>query len=169
MAKKKGGKLGIILIIVLLVFLLILFSVGFYLLYNTIKKGNTNNEAVTVVVEEKVDREDIIIFPVGEEAIITNLLKGPDGKTHVIKIKVNLGINASKKNKKEADKLIEILNAQTVVIEDTILGICRNKTYEELERNDAQAVIADEIHLKLSEVFQTNLIAEVIINQLVFE
>lgn len=168
MAKKKGGKVGIILIIVLLIFLLILFSVGFFLLYKTIQKGN-DGENVTVVVEEKVDREDISIFPVGEEAIITNLLKGPDGKKHVIKIKVNLGIDSSKKNKKEAAKLIEVLNAQTVVIEDTILGICRNKTYEELERNDAQAVLADEIHLQLSEVFKTNLIAEVIINQLVFE
>ncbi len=168
MAKKKGGKVGIILIIVLLIVLLVLFSLGFFLLYKTIQKGNTS-ETVTVLVEDKVDREDILIFSVGEEAIITNLLKGPDGKKHVIKIKVNLGIDSSKKHKKDAAKLIEVLTSQTVVIEDTILGICRNKTYEELERNDAQALLADEIHSKLSEVFKTNLIAEVIINQLVFE
>lgn len=169
MAKKKGGKIGIILIILLLVVLLILFSVGFFLLYKTIQKGNEPKEPVKVVVEEKIDREDITIFSVGDQAMVTNLLEGPDGKKHVIKLKVSLGIDSSKKNKKNADKLIEVLTAQTVVIEDTILGICRNKTIEELKRNDAQALLADEIKLRLSEIFDTNLIAEVIINEILHE
>ncbi|MDE6357156.1 MAG: flagellar basal body-associated FliL family protein, partial [Eubacteriales bacterium] len=149
--------------------LLISFGVGFFLLWNTMQKGNGTTEITTVVVEEKLDRKDIAIFPIGESAIITNLLEGPDGKKHVIKVKVNLGINASKDNKKEADSLIETLTAQTVFLEDTILGICRNKTYEELKRNDAQQLLADEIHLKLSEAFDTKLIAEVIINELLFD
>lgn len=164
----KKNKVGIILIIVLLIALLISFGVGFFLLWNTMKKGD-NVELTPIVVEEKLDRKDIAIFPIGESAIITNLLEGPDGRKHVIKIKVNLGINASKDNKKEADALIETLTAQTVFLEDTILGICRNKTYEELKRNDAQALLADEIHLKLSEAFDTKLIAEVIINELLFD
>ncbi len=162
------NKVGMILIIVLLVALLILFGVGFFLLYTTMQKGNST-EPNPVIVEEKIDRKDITIFPIGESAIITNLLEGPDGKKHVIKIKVNLGINTSKDTKKEADSLIETLTAQTVFLEDTILGICRNKTFEELKRNDAQAVLSDEIHLKLSDAFDTKLIAEVIINELILE
>lgn len=165
----KKNKIGMILIIVLLIALLILFGVGFYLLWSTMQKGNNIEPGPTVVVEEKLDRKDIAIFPIGESSIITNLLEGPDGKKHVIKIKVNLGINSSKDNKKEADALIETLTAQTVFLEDTILGICRNKTYEELKRNDAQAVLADEIYLKLSEAFDTKLIAEVIINELLLD
>lgn len=162
------NKVGMILIIVLLVALLILFGVGFFLLYTTMQKGNKVEE-VPVVVEEKLDRNDIIIFPIGDEAIVTNLLEGPDGKKHVIKIKVNLGINASKKNKKEADALIATLTAQTVFLQDTVLGICRNKTFEELKRNDAQALLANEILLKLSDAFNTKLIAEVIINELILD
>lgn len=165
----KKNKIGIILIIVLLVALLILFGVGFYLLYSTMQKGNNTEEIAPIVVEEKLDRKDIAIFPIGESAIITNLLEGPDGKKHVIKVKVNLGINSSKDNKKEADELIATLTAQSVFLEDTILGICRNKTYEELKRNDAQELLADEIHLKLSEAFDTKLIAEVIINELLVD
>ncbi|MDE6182723.1 MAG: flagellar basal body-associated FliL family protein [Eubacteriales bacterium] len=165
----KKNKVGIILIIVLLIALLISFVVGFFLLLNTMKKGDSTAELTPIVVEEKVDRKDIAIFPIGESAIITNLLEGPDGKKHVIKVKVNLGINASKDNKKEADELIQTLTAQTFFLEDTILGICRNKTYEELKRNDAQELLADEIHLKLSEAFDTKLIEEVIINQLLFD
>lgn len=161
------NKIGMILIIVLLVVLLILFGVGFFLLYTTIQKGDEKEEPV--VVEQKIDRKDITIFPIGEEAIVTNLLDGPDGKKHVIKIKVNLGINTSKDTKKDAEELITTLTAQTVFLEDTILGICRNKTFEELKRNDAQAVLANEIHLRLSEAFETNLIAEVIINQLILD
>lgn len=162
------NKVGMILIIVLLVALLILFGVGFFLLYTTMQKGNKVEEA-PIVVEEKLDRNDIIIFPIGDEAIVTNLLEGPDGKKHVIKIKVNLGVNASKKNKKEADALIATLTAQTVFLQDTVLGICRNKTFEELKRNDAQALLANEILLKLSDAFDTKLIAEVIINELILD
>lgn len=162
------NKVGMILIIVLLVALLILFGVGFFLLYTTMQKGNKVEEA-PIVVEEKLDRNDIIIFPIGDEAIVTNLLEGPDGKKHVIKIKVNLGVNASKKNKKDADALIATLTAQTVFLQDTVLGICRNKTFEELKRNDAQALLANEILLKLSDAFDTKLIAEVIINELILD
>ena len=162
------NKVGMILIIVLLVALLILFGVGFFLLYTTMQKGNKVEE-VPIVVEEKLDRNDIIIFPIGDEAIVTNLLEGPDGKKHVIKIKVNLGVNASKKNKKEADALITTLTAQTVFLQDTVLGICRNKTFEELKRNDAQALLANEILLKLSDAFDTKLMAEVIINELILD
>lgn len=164
----KKNKIGMILIIVLLIALLILFGVGFFLLYTTMKKGSSV-EPTPIVVEQKLDRKDITILPIGESAIITNLLEGPDGRKHVIKIKVNLGINSSKSNKKEADALIQTLTAQTVFLEDTILGICRNKTYEELKRNDAKAVLSDEIHLKLSDAFDTKLIAEVIINELLFD
>lgn len=162
------NKVGMLLIIILLVVLLILFGVGFFLIYTTIKKGNEVQE-VPVATEQTVERKDIQIFPIGENPIITNLLDGPDGKKHVIKVKVNLGINASKKTKKEAEELIATLTAQTVFLEDTILGICRNKTYEELNRNDAQALLANEIHLKLSEAYGTNLIVEVIINELVLD
>lgn len=162
------NKLGVILIIVLLIVLLLSFGVGFFLLYKTIQKGSKIEQDVPVV-ENKVDRKDIAIFPVGDSSIITNLLEGPDGKKHVIKLKVNLGINSSKKEKKKSEALKTTLGEQVVFLEDVVIGICRNKTFEELRRNDAQFLLANEIRQKLSEAFDTNLITEVIINELILD
>lgn len=162
------NKLGVILIIVLLVILLLSFGVGFFLLYKTIQKGSKVEQEVPVV-ENKIDRKDISIFPVGENSIVTNLLEGPDGKKHVIKIKVNLGINSGKKEKKKSEALKTLLSEQVVFVEDVIIGICRNKTFEELRRNDAQFLLANEIQKKLAEAFDTELISEVIINELILD
>lgn len=163
------NKLGVILIIVLLVILLLSFGVGFFLLYKTIQKGSKTDQQEVPVVENKIDRKDIAIFPVGENSIVTNLLEGPDGQKHVIKIKVNLGINSGKKEKKKSEALKTLLSEQVVFLEDVIIGICRNKTFEELRRNDAQFLLANEIQKKLSEAFDTELIAEVIINELILD
>lgn len=158
------NKLGMILIIVLLVVLLILFAVGFTFLYKAMNK--TEEAPVNeVVVEETLPLSDIINFPIGDP-IITNLLEGPDQKRHVIKISVSLGINNSKKVSKETAKLTPVLEAQKPVIKDIIIGVCRSKTFEELNQTDARAVLKQEILLKLQEAFDTELIVEAYIDDI---
>lgn len=161
------NKIGMILIIILLVALLVLFAVGFAFLYKAMNKANdgTDNK---IIVEQMVSIEDIVNFSIGEP-IVTNLLEGPDKKEHVIKLSVNLGINSSKENAKEAEKLLTTLDLQKTVIKDIIIGICWNKTYEELKATDARSVLKDEILLKLKEAFETNLIVDVYIDEILFQ
>ncbi|WP_317367325.1 flagellar basal body-associated FliL family protein [uncultured Tyzzerella sp.] len=161
------NKMGMVLIIILLVALLVLFAVGFVFLYKAMNKANdgTDNK---IVVEQMVSVEDIKTFPLGEP-IITNLLEGPDKKEHVIKLSVNLGVNASKDNAKDAEKLLTTLDLQRTVIKDIVIGICWNKTYEELKSTDARSVLKDEILLKLKETFETNLIVDVYIDEILFQ
>lgn len=156
------NKMGMTLIILLLVVLLVLFAVGFGFLYKAMTKTNNDTDS-NIVVEHTVPIGDITVFTLGE-TIITNLLKGPDQKEHVIKISVNLGINASKDTSKEATKLISTLELQKTVIKDTVIDICRNKTYEEMEMTNAEAVVKDEILASLQETFETNLIVDVYID-----
>ncbi|WP_250278427.1 flagellar basal body-associated FliL family protein [[Clostridium] colinum] len=158
------NKVGMILIIVLLVILLVLFAVGFGFLYKAMNKANQGDEA-NVVVQQELKIEDITNFPIGDP-IVTNLLEGPDKKTHVIKINVSLGINTSKDTAKDAEKLIPTLEAQKPVIKDTVIGICRSKTYEELNMTDARVVLKNEILLKLQEIFSTDLIVDVYVDEI---
>lgn len=162
---KSGNKIGMILIIVLLVALLVLFAVGFAFLYKAMNKANEGGET-NVVVEQQLAIEDITNFPLGD-VIVTNLLEGPDKKEHVIKLTVSsLGINNSKDTSKEAGKLIPTLEAQKPIIKDTIIGICRSKTYEELNMTDARVVLKNEILVKLKEIFSTDLIVDVYIDEI---
>lgn len=158
------NKIGMILIISLLVILLVLFAVGFAFLY---KAMNTSSEEsnTNVVVEQELPIEDITNFSIGDP-IVTNLLKGPDKKDHVVKISASLGINTSKDTSKDATKLMATLDAQKPVIKDIIIGVCRSKTYEELNVTDARIIFKQEILLKLQETFATNLIVDVYIDEI---
>ena len=154
------NKMGMILIILLLVILLVLFAVGFAFLYKAMNKTNEGGEA-NVTTQQVLAIEDITPFSVGEP-IVTNLLKGPDNKEHVIKISVNLGVNTSK----EGEALLSTLETQRVVVKDTIVGICSNKTYEELSVSDARTLLKNEILVKMQEVFATDLIVDVYIDEM---
>lgn len=161
------NKIGMILIIVLLVTLLVLFAVGFAFLYKAMNKANEGPNS-NITVEQIIPIEDIANFSVGDP-IVTNLLEGPDKKEHVVKLSVNLGINASKETAKDAEKLMTTLETQKSVIKDIIIGVCRSKTYEELKTTDAQGVFKEEILLKAQETFATNLIVDVYIDEIFFQ
>ncbi len=158
------NKIGMILIIVLLVSLLILFAVGFTFLYKAMNKANEGG-GNNIIVQQELSMEDIKNFSIGDP-IVTNLLKGQDKKDHVVKIDVSLGINTSKDTSKESKELIATLEEQKPVIKDIIIGVCRSKTYEELNVTDARVVFKDEILLKLQETFDTNLIVDVYIGEI---
>ena len=160
----EKNKIGMILIIVLLVSLLILFAVGFTFLYKAMNKANEGG-GNNIIVQQELSMEDIKNFSIGDP-IVTNLLKGQDKKDHVVKIDVSLGINTSKDTSKESEELIATLEEQKPVIKDIIIGVCRSKTYEELNVTDARVVFKDEILLKLQETFATNLIVDVYIGEI---
>ena len=160
----RKNKIGMILIIVLLVSLLILFAVGFTFLYKAMNKANEGG-GNNIIVQQELSMEDIKNFSIGDP-IVTNLLKGQDKKDHVVKIDVSLGINTSKDTSKESEELIATLEEQKPVIKDIIIGVCRSKTYEELNVTDARVVFKDEILLKLQETFATNLIVDVYIGEI---
>lgn len=163
------NKTGVILIVVLLVALLVLFIFGFFALYKALNKANSDEPNASVVLSQEVPIEDITNFAVKEEPIITNLLKGPDKKEHIIKFNVSLGINTSKKVKKEATKLLTTLETQKLVIEDIIIGVCLSKTYEELSDNNARTILKDEILAKVQQAFNTNLIVDVYLSDLLIQ
>lgn len=163
---KGGGKMGVILIIVLLVVLLVAFVVGFFFIYKAMTSGDEPT-IIEVQVDTALKMDEITPFVIGDgSAILTNLMTGPDGKSHVIKISTALGINTSKDAASDAAELMALLGVQTSAIKDVILGICRNKTYEELTIGDAKQILKSEILLELQDLFGTKLIVDVYIDDI---
>ncbi len=158
----EKNKIMMILIIVLLVILLITIGVGFFLTFKNLNKGQTVEEEV----KEPVKQEDIQLVTY-DDSLYTNLRKGDDGKEHVIRVGFSLGIDIS--NKKESEAFMLVLSEKTPIVKDVIIGVLRNKTYEELQKSDAQAVLREEILEKLQQEFESNLIVTIYLSDLFLE
>lgn len=161
------NKIGMILIIVLLIVLLLTIGIGFFFIFKNLNSDTTEASNI-IVTENSIDINDIYLFEI-EDSIYTNLMVGEDNKEHVIKLSLNLGIDYSGKNTKESDALTTTLTEKIPVIKDSVIGILRSKTYEELIRVDTQALLKEEILSSLQEVFNTDLIAKVYINDLILQ
>lgn len=160
------NKVGIMLIIALLMVLLLTITIGFFFIFKNLKTDAT--DTANIVETQSIDVNDIYLFEL-TDPIYTNLMLGEDNKEHVIKLSLNLGLDYSGKKTKESDALATTLSGKMPIIKDCIIEILRSKTYEELRRVDTQAVLKEEILLKLKEEFNTELIIKVYINDLILQ
>lgn len=153
------NKVMIIVIIALLVVLLAtIVGVTIYTI-KTIKGSEDPNLAV----KETLKQENIQTVPVSD-SIYTNLRDGEDGNGHVIRVKISLGIDIT--DSKESTKLIEMLSAKEVVTKDVILGILRDKTFEDMKKTDSREILKNDILTKLQETFDSNLIVKIYIDDM---
>lgn len=152
------NKAMMIAIIILLVVLLVTIGVGFFITFKNLDKSSAPKDEKPTA----VDQNNISLVTADE--IITNLRVGADEKTHTIKVKISLGIDTS--DKKNSEEFITMLGEKDLVVSDVILGVLRNKTYEELNKGDAQEILRDEILGKLQQQFNTNLIVTVYVSDL---
>lgn len=156
----EKSKLMMIAIIVLLVILLVTIGVGFFLTFKHL--GNNSVETVEEN-KEPVKQENIELISY-DDSIYTNLRTGDDNKDHVIRLGFSLGVDVT--DKKESDAFKTALADKTPVVKDVIIGVLRNKTFEELQKSDAQAILREEILEKLQQEFDTNLIVTVYLSDL---
>lgn len=155
----EKNKIMMIAIMVLLVVLLVTIGVGFFITLKNLNAGAASSEEE----ERVVVQEDIKLLKL-EDSIYTNLRKGIDGKDHIIKVSLSLGIDNTKE--KQATEFIETLIEKEVIVMDVAIGVLRNKTYEELQKSDTQEVLREEILSKLQQEFNSNLIVNVYMSDL---
>jgi flagellar basal body-associated protein FliL len=105
-------------------------------------------------------------IPLAEE-IATNLKRSENSAEHYVKIKLSIGVNNT--HKKESPEIIESLAVNETVTRDIVLGILRNLTYEELSIPEGQDLLKEIIKTKLQEEYDTNLIVQVYISDLVLQ
>ncbi|MBR1443989.1 MAG: flagellar basal body-associated FliL family protein [Firmicutes bacterium] len=157
------NKVMMIAIIVLLVVLLLTICVGFFLTFRHLSTPPEGEAEVTEEVEDAIDKENLLIYTL-DESIYTNLLTGNDGKAHVVRVSVSIGIDNS--DEEAGAAFMTKIGDQSVIAKDAILSVLRNKTYDELSRAEAQEVLREEILAGLQKEFNTNEIVTVYISDL---
>lgn len=152
------NKIMMIAIIVLLVILLVTVSIVSFFVIKNFKSPDVEE----VTQEEPVDKKDIQLFTLSD-AIYTNLKVGTDRKEHVIRISASIAVDMS--DKKQSEEFYTLITANEVIVKDVIIGILREKTYEDLQDN-AREVLREEILSSLQKEFNSNLIVTVYLSDI---
>lgn len=95
------------------------------------------------------------------EAIMTNIATEGNGQ-HFAKIKVKIGVESSKKVKKEFATVSEQITAKAANIRHELIEIIGEQSYSMLsDANKGKEKLADEIIVRLNTLLDTDLIKEV--------
>jgi flagellar basal body-associated protein FliL len=113
---------------------------------------------------EALKLNEIDKVPLSSE-ITTNLMPGNDGAEHYVKVQLTIGVNNT--DKKESPEIVESLTANESITRDIVLSILHNHTYEELRAPEGQELLKDNIKIRLREEYDTHLIYQVYISDLV--
>ena len=169
MEEKSNHKSLFMIIILLLVVLLAAIAVAVVFIVRSnqdaIKNAANGQQEYTqgVVTITPAD-----ITPINlKDAISTNLLRSPDGSEHAIRLSVGVGV--SDLDKKASAALITLLTDKEVIWRDVVLGLVRDNTKEDLEAPGGREQLKNDIKQKLSALYDTNLIVEVYVSDMIFQ
>ena len=160
----KLGKNKIVMIVIIALLLILLSAIVFLTVY-TLSSMNKQNQEL-----ETPDPQTIILTPEQIEpmslsdTINTNLLVEDDGKDHVIRLSVSLGVNFS--DKKAGQAYLDMLTTKEPIIRDIIIGVVRKKTYSNLRKESGQEELKSELLERLQNEFQSTMIYSVVISDI---
>ena len=97
--------------------------------------------------------------------ISTNLL-GTGGAQHFVNINLAVGVNNT--DTRDSPKILDSLRSSEAVIRDVVLGVIRSQSYHDLIQPEGQDLLREHIKTQLQETFDSNLIVQVFISDLVF-
>jgi flagellar basal body-associated protein FliL len=154
----KDKSKGMMIIIIAMLAIIIAAIVGGVVLLLT-QLNNEPTETVVIMYEPAAITEmDIRVVPISRP-IATNLLQGPGGARHNVRLEVALGINDL--DEEEADEMEDMIRAREDAILDRINSILRRTTRDDIEREGGSDMLAEEILMSLQDMFDTNMIVRV--------
>jgi len=151
----------IVIIILLVVLLGAIGAMGWFLLNN---KGGANPDdpnatppPITAVPGATLTMDELTPIDLGDTR--TNLLTGTDNIPHTALVSFVVNINNS--DKKNSAAFIATFNSHLQTANSVALAVVSSKTFEEMQRPDAQTIVANEVLAKLQEKFNSSLIVSV--------
>ncbi len=157
---ENKSKLGMIVIVIILVLMFVVFTGGFIYTINLLNNAKAANGNVSKQEVAEYSLTDVININVADSITVNLLPAANDTKKHMAIVRVQLCLNSKDKDYKKL-KLDSLVTGNEIAIRDLIIGILRNKTYDELEKPDSTAVLKQEILDSLQEFFGTNAIVQV--------
>lgn len=168
MEKNKAGMIAIIAILILMFSAITGAFVYTINLLNKTKAAVETTSTLSTTDDKQETVEEVVEYSLKDveyysvpDSISANLLSDKaDSKLHMAIVNVSVGLNKKDKDYKKM-KLLEMITAKKVVINDTVIKILQKKTYEELKKPDSAVALGEEILGTLQELFGTNAIVEV--------
>ena len=99
------------------------------------------------------------------QPIRTNLLSTGNAQHYV---NINLAIGVNNTDSRDSPKILESLRSSEPVIRDVVLSVIRSQTFNDLSQPEGQDLLREHIKTQLQETFDSNLIVQVFISDLVF-
>ncbi len=159
----EKNKIMMIIIIALLVFLLVAIGVVTFTVFRFLSVNKEAGDVQAKATAVKLTAKEIDLVPLSSP-INANLLTGSDNVEHVIRVSITIGINNTEK--KESPEIKALVEASQSIVNDLVLGVLKNKTYQELNRPNGRDVLKDEILQQLQIEFDSNLIVAVYFDEL---
>jgi len=157
---ENKSKIGMIVIVIILVLMFVVFTGGFIYTINLLNNAKAANGNVSKQEVAEYSLTDVVNINVADSITVNLLPAANDTKKHMAILRVQLCLNSKDKDYKKL-KLDSLVTGNEIAIRDLIIGILRNKTYDELEKPDSTAVLKQEILDSLQEFFGTNAIVQV--------
>jgi len=151
------NKIFMIVIIALLVVL-----IGFmawFMIFGIPKIMSAQNGDPVVVYEtpeppKKLSAQDITTYSLASD-ITSNLLPGTDGKNHVIRLTMGIGVDKTAED--QAD-ILAVLAANEIIIRDAVSEILASRTMEDLQGAEGKEALSQDILARVQEEFASNTI-----------
>jgi len=157
---ENKSKIGMIVIVIILVLMFVVFTGGFIYTITLLNSAKAANGNVSKQEVAEYSLTDIVNINIADSITVNLLPAVNDTKKHMAIVRVQLCLNSKDKDYKKL-KLDSLVTSNEIAIRDLIIGILRNKTYDELEKPDSTAVLKQEILDSIQEFFGTNAIVQV--------
>jgi len=159
---EKNKKFMVLIIILLVVLLAIV--VGVSVMAYKMVNSNTPESQATIENVGEVDIMKSITVKV-ENPMTINLLPDMDGTPHAINLRVTIAVDAA--NKADAE-LIALIQGSEAIIKDAINYVVCDKTKDQVSGRAAQDLLKEEIISMLQDVFRTNIIYDIYIEDIYY-
>jgi len=159
---EKNKKFMVLIIILLVVLLAIV--VGVSVMAYKMVNANTPEKAAVIENTGSVDIMKSTTVPLGSPMTI-NLLPDIDGTPHAVNIKVSIAVNTA--NKEDAELIAKIQGSEAIIRDAVNYVIC-DKTKEQVSGRVAQDLLKEEIITMLQDVFKTNIIYDVFLEDIYY-
>jgi len=150
-------------IIVLLV--VVLGGVGFVVYSMQGMTGYASSEPVRAEGSHQMLTLDQIEKVALSSPIVTNLLSSGGAERHV---NIDLVIGVNNTDSRDSPIILERLNSNEAIIRAVALEIIRSQTFQDLSQPEGMDLLREHIKVQLQETFESNLIVQVFISDLVF-
>ncbi len=158
------GKILNIIAIVIFVFLIITVAIVGFLTYNLIFPEK--EDVININYDELLPTE-VTTVPLSNSITSNLTMTEEDEMPYFAIVEISYEVANLEEYEEEATQIIEILNNNEVVIRRIAINEIRKRTYKEMLTNTIYDELADDILLELQNEFDSELICNVIINEVI--